>query len=372
MFIRFLSASVFCITKNKKLSEYKSFINFLSFHLSTIALKFDSAVLNEFSYLYSLIAKSSFEETFFIDFLKFVLPIFAAPPLFITSSVEKLISDSDAARLLSTKKSSNKNNDNNSFLSLINIESFQTIFDYELPSYTCCILCVLNRIPPENDFYQNIQLKFESLNFKRNFKTIHFVYSFACKYDYAAPRFEEVFLCDPADACFNKCIGLASKSPIVVDKIFKADFCSSELVAALSEILKKKSVQNFQKATNFFLKFPRIDTWQLVEKASRANPENLLKFLFINMPNKIDRFLVLYCCLKKYYFYKNNWENKQNIQEIVQMAADLFSIQSRFFALMMIWANDPKTINLGFIVAAAESNDFNHIADEYDKICSSK
>lgn len=370
IFLRFLTASLFCITRRYHLSEYKSFINFLSFHISTVALSFDGGILNEFSYLFSQIAKSSFEEEFFNNFLKFVLPILSAPPLFITSAFEQIISDDDAITL-NTSKNSNNNNNNNDLLLLVNSDSFLAIFDYELPSYTCCILNVLQKIHPTNDFYLSIQIKFDSLKFKYNFKVVHYMYMFASKHDFAIPKFEEIFLNDSADACFGKCVGIALKSSNVVDKIFNADFCSAEIISAISEILKKKSLANFQKASNYFLKFPRIETWQLVEKAARAKPENLLKILFIGIPMKIDRFLVLYCCLRRYYM-KNKAENKLKIQEVVQMAADSFSIQSRFFALMMIWSNDPKTVNLGYIVAAVESNNFNVIADEYEKICSSK
>ena len=372
IFIRFLTASLFCITKNRNLSEYKSFINFLSFHLSSIASNFDGGILNEFSYLFSTISKKSFEESFFSDFLKSILSISSAPPLYMISTADQLISENDSKIKITTKKSNNYNNINSNFLSYVNSDSFQTIFEYELPSFTCSVLNVLSRIPPEEDFYQLIQAKFDSFNFKRNFKTTHFVYVFTCKYDFAIPRFEEVFLSNSGDACFNNCIGLASKTNAVIERILNADCCSNEIVNALSEILKKKSIQNFQRAINFFMKFPRVDTWKLVEKTSKANPENLLNILFIGLPNKIDRFLVLYCCLKHYYCLKNDLENKQNIQELVQSVADLFSVQSRFFSLMMIWSNDIKTLNLGFIVAAFESNDFNQIADEYDRICSSK
>ncbi|OHS92948.1 hypothetical protein TRFO_12125 [Tritrichomonas foetus] len=350
VFVRFLSASLHCLKRKKQTTEYKSFINFLSFHFSNIATDSDSALLQEFSYLFAHLSIYSTESAFFIDFLNTILSIASAPPMYMISTTYMI-----------SKKAIP--------VTSIDDSMFQLIMEYELPSFTSSVMKSLTYIGVGKDIHLDISGKFEIFNFKYNFKTVHYTCQFVKFYEDLIGRFVEIFLSNSSLACFNDCLGLASKSPEVIDRIFNADYCSIEVIMTLSEVLNRKSSLYFEKNINFFLKFPRIETWELVEKVSKVKPSITLKLLFIRLPTIIDQFIVLYCNLRRYYIRADK-QTKIEIQELIENSADLFSIQSRFFALMMIWEQDLRTTNLGFIVAANESNQFHSIATEFDMRCS--
>ena len=351
VFVRFLTSSLYCLRRWNKSNKYKSFINFLSFHFATIVMSADGAILQEYSYLFAFLSMYITEMNFFTEFIKGILTISSAPPLFMITATHLMIK-----KLIPTISFPDS--------------TFQTILEFELPSYTCSVMKSLSNINIAKDVHLEISSKFESFHFKNNFKCVRYAYNFAKGSDGIFQRFVEVFLSDTSLPCFNECVGCASRSPDTIEKVFNVDFYSPEVVMTMSELLNNKvnCSTYYEKAIAYFMKFPKIETWDIIEKAARSKPNTALNLLYIRIPSKINQFLPFYSNIKRFYL-KVDQSTKDKIRNTIEISADAFQIQSRFFALMMIWESDPKTSNLGFIVASNESNDFHSLANKFDKIC---
>lgn len=372
IFARFLTSSLLCFRHHMKPDEYKSFFNFLSYHFTELAVDADGGLLNEFGLLYFILSQYSSEESFHTEFLRTILQITSAPPYFLMGTVLNIVSRQPESE--STASSfARRHNDKNNICSIINIEQFPIIFALELPSFSSSIMKILKYIPPSNDFLLDIQGKFDLLNYKLNFKFVKTVCSFVQKYGSAYSQFETIFLNDSKDACFNECLKIANmESGIVTNIIFDSNYCSGEVVNFICNNLTKKSSDVAQKAMRLFIEFPSVPSWPMIEQIFKLKIlNNLISTLFLSMAKDINSFLPLYCCLKQFYLRLDH-SNQEKVQEIIQLSADYFTVYSRFFSLMMLWEKDVKSINMGFITAASECNNFHKAAGKFEKLCCSE
>ncbi|OHS98620.1 hypothetical protein TRFO_34950 [Tritrichomonas foetus] len=345
VFIRFLTHALFCLAKSQTTQEFKSFTNFLSVHFSNIATETDASILNEFSYLFGLLADFAKDGSFFVDFLNTVLNCSSIPPLYLTST----------ALMISKKIIPVSSVDSNLFAMMI---------ETDMPSFSSCAIRCLSYLKPENELVRIIDEKLEL--YKNNFLTVNHLPDLIKNVPDLALRYKEVFLTDPNHPCFVKSLKHQSSNSKVVKSLFDLPFISPEVISVLVEACYGKK-RYFTKIAKLYQKFQRIDMYPLLLNLILTNSVLAAKLFFHDLLAKSDNFLCLFCFLRKF-FTRSDQATQESIKKIIEMNADQIVPQSRFFSLMMLCEKEIHQINLGFIIAATESDTFSTIASEFDQI----
>lgn len=383
--IRLITQALFSLaTTQSNSAEFKPFMNCLTVQFPTIAMGSDSSILLDFSYLFGFLAEFATDGSFFIEFLNSILNTSTyLPPLFLISTA-KLISK----RLLPA--------------SIIDSNFFTAILlTVELPSNNCGVIRALSSqhitnhiignkyLSDDSDFnfsssssidVRDIKPPFEIdagiqkivgdklESYKNSFLISVFLPDFVKYSSEIGELYIKAFLSDSTHPSFFRSLRYALFNKDVAISLFKLHITSPDIITTLFRATRKK--QGFTSyIVKYFLRFQYVDVYPLLDTVLTNAINKSSSLFFSKFPSTFDNYLVLFCFLRQFY-KKASQPLKISIKKMIEDNADGMNKcpRSRFFSLMMLCNDDPKEVNFGFIVAACETNEFNRVAIEYDKI----